>query len=418
MTITLKTDPLLDVYDERSSDGDIFRYYQKSEQDPLLVADRIIAFLEENPFLMRTFYVDEGKPRLPVTISKNQWFVVNLSIGPEGVASFSKQDIASEEELREGLVDSFTGMQVCNPIQCCRGHILEQKPAKVWQEFHGSICPVCRDEIEDFRVDMDLQIRIAELTGSISAHPLEDVMQIVEECSMMQEQLQEMNYLLDKRIEEDLFYSRQLSILRKDTEEFNRIASALTREEVLFLDLLIRYGKRYGKKISIDSLYKFLGRAKEFGQSSGLFTMTSTFFTKVTVFYYIYLGIKKGRSKLSKRKNKIDPDMDLASWKRESKIEEYYQNIPLYPEKVIDDPVLNRYICPITGRPIRYPVKAVRCGILIDRRIYEESAITLWLAHKQESPVLPGVEMKVSDLKPCEDIERIISERLERLDAL
>ncbi len=222
---------LLEVYDQISSEDGIIKYQLKMDADVESVADRIIAFLEENPFLMRTFYVDEGKPRLPVTISKNQWFVVNLSIGPEGVASFSKQDIASEEELREGLVDSFTGMQVCNPIQCCRGHILEQKPAKVWQEFHGSICPVCRDEIEDFRVDMDLQIRIAELTGSISAHPLEDVMQIVEECSMMQEQLQEMNYLLDKRIEEDTFYSGQLSILRKETQEFNRIASNLLMKE-------------------------------------------------------------------------------------------------------------------------------------------------------------------------------------------
>ncbi len=60
-----------------------------------------------------------------------------------------------------------------------------------------------------------------------------------------------------------------------------------------------------------------------------------------------------------------------------------HEDQPLIPEDLSEDPILQRYICPISKEPIRYPVLDPTNGI----SIYERSAIMNALLERWSSPV-------------------------------
>ncbi|MDR3624349.1 MAG: hypothetical protein P4L16_04325 [Chlamydiales bacterium] len=78
------------------------------------------------------------------------------------------------------------------------------------------------------------------------------------------------------------------------------------------------------------------------------------------------------------------------------------------PEQLENDVILRAYMCPITLRPIRFPVHDRRH----EEHVYEREAIHARLAHDPHSPVT-GDPMTVADLEISADAAAIINLRLE-----
>ena len=82
------------------------------------------------------------------------------------------------------------------------------------------------------------------------------------------------------------------------------------------------------------------------------------------------------------------------------------QTIPFEFE---DDPVLSRYICPITGAVIRHPVVDP-----VTLTLYERDAILGWLERSQTSP-LTKLTLSADDLLEATEIQVLIDDRLKEL---
>lgn len=111
-----------------------------------------------------------------------------------------------------------------------------------------------------------------------------------------------------------------------------------------------------------------------------------------------------------------EKSLSYEDWRISPNIQYFFNRESFVPEEFHEDEGLSRFICPITKKPVMFPVMIFdQRGMVMDPVIYEREALRMWLKNKSVSPLNQDQAVAIDQIHECGALGRSIERRIAEL---